>query len=179
MLFRSSKYGFLGGYTVGSQSAVVKVPSEASYCRITILLKQIPGSDDPPYVDRDMLSFKLYRRSMPDQYGAAMQVSLKDASGASILTGGSYQVVLSISDRAVSDSDDLPSLNYAQLDEQTTDVTTDDMVAGKLDILSIIEFANLNKNRGFKAELRIQPAGWDGVTVLLDTVYFTDRQSVA
>lgn len=181
VLFYDSSYAFLGGYNIRNQTALVKAPFGAAYCRFNIMTD--PSADS---LDTSGVSIKEYRAAITDRFRADMTASISDPNGrSSILEGGTYTVTLYTTNVSVSDSDDLTAQDYDRLGEPQTFTLSDDDFKTVTDsdgnektVLSIdkaLSFSNLSPGRGFRATLEITPKGWKD-SVLLDTTYFTTNR---
>lgn len=170
---------------VGNQTALVKAPFGAAYCRMNLVMDQSQKDESGNSIirlDRTGLSMKLYKSAKQDEYMATMRVHLLDLSAPEkqlLKPGGSYTVTLYTTTGSVSDSDDLEKADYTELSRKTVTVTENDQTEeGKLSLLESLSFGGLSPNMGFKAVLSIQPESWKGGSVALDTVYFTSNRVV-
>ena len=170
VLFYDKNYAFLGGYDLCNQRALIKAPFGAAYCRFNVL------KNASQKLDMSGVSMKRYYSALSDQYRVDLRAILNDQSEQSILLNGTYTVTLYSTAHSVADSDDLTAQTYVQLgDEQQFEVTESDLTQEGLRVWKDLAFENLNPGMGFRAELHIQPYGWNN-SVLLDTVYFTTNR---
>ena len=181
VLFYDASHNFVGSYTVGEQTALVKAPFGAAYCRFNVTCNNAVSPATFRFWDDNgnvLLSMKLYQEAVSDRFIASVHVDLDDASSPSLLRGGSYIVTLYQTVETVSDADDLSALGSGSWDmhSERSELLTDSVRVKK-----DISFPDLAANHGFKAVLRVNPNGWwddDGspTYIELDTIYFTTNR---
>ena len=175
--FYDSSYTFLAGYTVGSQTALVKAPFGAAYCRFNVRMREnADGNYTAP--DWNSMSIKLYKEAALDRYSVSFRLLLEDRSAAQMMRGGQYAISLFSTDTMVSDAADLEAVeNWTPGSSQSWKIDPSEGGDSPLSINRILSFQDLPPNRGIKAVLTVQPAGWSS-WITLDTTYFTTNRVV-
>ncbi|MFI3238521.1 MAG: hypothetical protein R3Y47_10930 [Lachnospiraceae bacterium] len=176
VLFYDSSYNFIGSYYVSSQTAFVKAPFGAAYCRFNVRAEI--DDDGIASVNMTDLFMKEYISSEEGEYIVTLQTDLSDASVEQILTNGSYTIALYDTANTLAETDDLEEQTYNILTEELYEVESSDFVDGLLNISEILEITGLESNKGYKVELIIHPEGWDDTSIILDTLYFSTHRVV-
>lgn len=177
VLFYDRNYAFIGSFYVSNQTALVKAPFGAAYCRFNVSMKKVGDEYVAPSWD-DKMSVKLYRNIATDRYSSTIRMNIMDQSAAQILKGGKYKVTIYRTDSYRDESTDLSTLDpnqWHQWNEESWDV--DSSYQGEVNIRKILNYDNMPVNRGFKVCLSVQPAGWEN-EVTIDTIYFTTNKVI-
>ena len=182
VLFYNSSYNYIGRYTVGAQTALVKAPHGAAYCRFNVAANYLNGVS---VYDATKLEMRSYRLAEQDSYLATIRAELSDPSEpvGQIMRGGSYTLTMYQTTTTVTDATVLENLteeSWEVMADKTVTVPVSLPADAKLAITDDRSFDDLLPGRGFRVHLTVRPGGWNEGSegVLLSTTYFTTNRAV-